>query len=741
MKASIIAVVLGFAVVAQAQPNAAVPSKTEPGTPTVKTTTAPVKPEADPWANRNDLFALPDIKPATTVSLGALSRASLPNGLELIVVPRGAVPSVEVTLAVRLSETAEPIEKAGLAQFVAGMLRKGTQKRSADQISDAIDSVGGALGATATGEGIIISCHARARDLGLCLDLVGDVAMNASFPEGEMGEIRQQLEATINQAKDDPGTLAQWHLANVFYGDDDPRGRPMSKRSLDGIDQAALKDFHDKWFAPNNAILAVSGDFDAKDLRKRIDKELGGWKKHEVPSLAEHDPRPIVVGKSMPVRLVDKSEATQSHVEIVGPGIRHSDPDLYAVRLMNYSLGGGAFSSRLMKVVRSEGGKTYHVHSAFEVGRDPGPFEVGTFTRNAETAGTIKLVLDEIAKMRASGPTQAELTAAKNNLIGGYGLHLETGEDLASNLIGAELDGLDAEFVAKYPERLNAVTLDDAKRAAAKHLDPRALVIVGRASEVGPMLKKAGYAKIEVVNWLDPVSTAERHAILAKRSAAAQVIPAEAMEGKRLIDVALKAQGGAAALEKVKTLDLKGDGTLSAQGQTMNAAVEVRMIRGSAIRQDMDLNGQQMTLAFAGGKGTIRSGSQAMAMPPDAAAEMRKSLFRDEKFILLNAATDPNAKARGLKPLSAGGVTYDIVEVISPENDITRLWLDQKTHLIARMTYTEEGKQVVDELSDYRAVQGVQLPFKTKHDAEIQKIEVSYKSIEINPKLAPDLFK
>jgi hypothetical protein len=182
-------------------------------------------------------------------------------------------------------------------------------------------------------------------------------------------------------------------------------------------------------------------------------------------------------------------------------------------------------------------------------------------------------------------------------------------------------------------------------------------------------------------------------------------------------------------------------GTWSAQGQTSNANVQIRLIRGQAIRQDMDLGGQPIALVFADGKGVIHSGVRVMLMPPDAAAEMRKSLFRDEKFIVYNAATDPNARVRGLKPEAAGGVTYDIVEVISPENDITRLWLDQKTHLVARMTYTEDGKPVTDELGDYRVVEGIKFPFATKHEAEIQKVEVSYKSIDVNPKLSPDLFK
>src|SRR5439155_24005923 len=142
----------------------------------------------------------------------------------------------------------------------------------------------------------------------------------------------------------------------------------------------------------------------------------------------EPPPRPLPVPqKGLPVRLVDKPDATQSALLVLGPGIRHADPALYAVRLMNFALGGGGFSSRLMKSLRSEGGKTYHVGSMFEVGRESGSFEASTFTRTSETVETARLVLDEIARMRKSGPTAEELKAAKNNLIGGYGLRLETG--------------------------------------------------------------------------------------------------------------------------------------------------------------------------------------------------------------------------------------------------------------------------------------------------------------------------
>ncbi|HWE29256.1 MAG TPA: pitrilysin family protein, partial [Polyangia bacterium] len=581
----------------------------------------------------------------------------------------------------------------------------------------------------------------RARDLSLCLELVSDLAMSATFPDAELGEARDELMTTVNGVKDNPQALASWHAANVFYGDDDPRGRPMSKRSIEAITRQDLTAFRDKWFAPNNAILAVSGDVDDKALKPMLQKTFGTWKKHEVPPVTDVPARPLpTVQKSLPVRLVDKPDATQSSVLLLGPGIRHADPQFYAVRLMNYALGGGGFASRLMRVVRSEGGKTYTVRSSFDAGRDAGPFETSTFTRNSETTATLKLVLDEIGKMRASGPSAEELKAAKNNLIGGYGLRLETGSDLAEELIGAEIDGLDNKYVVEYPARLDAVGVKEVAAAAAQHLDPRALVVVGKAAEVGPLLKKAGYNKIEVVSYLDPVSPSERKAAAASRSSTAEVQPAEAMEGRRLLELALQARGGRAALGKVQTLAMTGKGMLSMQGQKVPVAVEVREIRGKAVREDIDMGGMQLRQVMANGKAYIQQGEMRKDMPPEMKLEMEKAQFRDPNFIVLNA-TQPGVKVRGLSPTADGGVSYDTLEIISPEGDVYKLLLDGKTHQVAKMQYAAEQRQVRDDLGDYRIVDGVSFPFKLKHDAGAQEVDIQYDKVTVNPKLTADLFQ
>ena len=188
-------------------------------------------------------------------------------------------------------------------------------------------------------------------------------------------------------------------------------------------------------------------------------------------------------------------------------------------------------------------------------------------------------------------------------------------------------------------------------------------------------------------------------------------------------------------------MTMTGKGTLSMQGQQMPVSVETRAIRGKAVREDIDMGGMQVSQVFADGKGYVKQGDKRMDMPPDMKLEMQKALFRDPNFIVLNAL-QPGAKVRGLKPTADGGVSYDTLEIISPEGDLFRLLLDPKTHQVTRIHYSEEGKQAQDELADYRVIEGIAFPFKLKHDlGGGQKVEIDYDKIVINPKLTPDVFK
>jgi zinc protease len=692
-------------------------------------------PEKDPWEGRKDLFVAPTVAPSTKVDLGAVQRFTLPNGLLVIAVPRKQVPIIDVTLAVRSGSSADPLDKAGLAQFVAGMLRKGTEKRSADQISEEIDSVGGQLGAAAEDDGTLVSCTARSRDFGLCLDLVSDVTLRPTFPESEMGEIHDQLNANVEAVRDNPQALAAEHAANLYFGDQDPRGVPVSKKSLGSIDRPALQQFYKTWYAPNNAVMAVSGDFDAKTLKAQLTKWFGGWKKLDVPAKPE---RALPAASPLKVRLVDKPDSTQSQIVVLGPGVKHADADLYATRLMNYTLGGGAFSSRLMKVVRSEGGKTYGARSQFESRRDPGPFVATTFTRNDETTNTIKLVLGEIDRMKSTGSTAEELAAAKGNLIGGYGLHFETASDVAHQLLVAELDGLPADFAVKYPQKLAAVTVADTLKAAQAHLSPQALVVVGKASEVKPLLAAAKLAPTEIVDYMAPVSGTERSAIAQVKKEATAASPVEEEAGKKMLAAALKAQGGD-AVGKMKSLEVEGLGSMSIQGQSMSISFHGFYLPGRGLRQDIMLMGNAVSQVLIDGKAFIKQGPEAKDLPPPMAQSMKRDLWRDGNFILWNAA-QPGVKVRAQPQVTEGKLKFDVLTVVSPEGDVTKVLLDPQTHLIARVVYTDEGHETRDEYYSYKPEAGIQFSRKQLHTGGDQKFELEVEKVKVNKDLPKDTF-
>ena len=563
--------------------------------------------------------------------------------------------------------------------------------------------------------------------------------MNPAFPEGELGEIRDQLIAGVEQSRDNPGQLAQVHAANLYFGDDDGRGRPDSKRSIQAIDRATLVAFHSAWYHPNNSVLTISGDFEPKALRAALTKWFGGWKRGEAPKLLA---RGLPARGPMKIRLVDKPDATQAQIVVVGPGIKHADADLCATRLMNYTLGAGAFSSRLMKVVRSENAKTYGARSKFDTHREPGAFTATTFTREAEAASTIKLVLGEIERMQASGPSAAELVAAKSNMIGGYGLRFETGSDLARSLVIGELDGLPPDHVLKYPACLDAVTLPAVVQAARDHLAPQALVVLGNAKVLAPMLTAAKLAPTETIGYMEPISLAERKAIAEAKAkeqkAAASATPAEVTEGKLLLELALKAKG-AESIAKIADLHLNAVGSLTAEGQNMRIGFEGFYAPSRGQREDISMQGQVMSQVLDGAKAFAKVAMTAKDLPADQAAGMKRELWRNGNLVVLNAVA-PMAKLRALPQVTVGKQKLDALQVVSPDGDTMRLLFDPQSHQLLRVIWTEDGKEEHQELSDYKAEGGISIARHIVMEGEGHRVELTIDKVQINKGLPKETF-
>jgi zinc protease len=691
---------------------------------------------AEPWASQPDLIQAPARAEPKALQVPALERFALPNGLQVRIMREASLPLVHLRLLVPASTDQEPRELRALAQFAASMLTQGTKSRSAEQIAATIDQVGGSLSASADPDGTMVTCEVLTKDLGTCLELLPDVILRASFPESEMGQVRDQLLAGIKQVRDTPQLLVKEHFANLLWGEDHVRGWPQTAKTVGAITRKDLVTWHAERFQPMGSILFVAGDVNPTELKPLLEKAFGGWPKAGVPPPRAF-PEPSL--KGLTIRLVDKPDLTQTQIMIGHPGLAAADPDFLATTLFNYSLGAGAFSSRLMKVVRSEGGKTYHASSHFDAGRERGPFWAYTFTNNAQVVATLKLVLDELEKMRREGPTPAELEDAKSNLAGNHPLHLESPFALADALLGAEVEGLDADYVRDFPLRVNAVGLDEVKSAAARRLDPgnAVVVLVSKAEELEPLLKAAGYTW-EKVGYLEPTSARERAA--AKADLATPLDPAKVEAGRKLLDEALAAKGGLDKLRAVKDIQLKGTGKLSAQGQTFD--VQVSGYFGVPDRKRLDLTLPMGTITTVVTPEAAWGGMGAMTRdaPPELVAKEQAQMWRHKDLVLLRHL-EPGVVVVAREPVEEGGVRYDVVELRKADGSLrTALWLDPKTRMLARLVYDQDGEQAVEKYSDYRPVAGLQMSFAQQQTGPSGQVELTLSEVKVNAGLPAGLF-
>ncbi|MES1205054.1 MAG: pitrilysin family protein, partial [Pseudomonadota bacterium] len=366
-------------------------------------------PSEDPaaafWRGRLDLLQSPPPPKLAALNLPRVERWRQANGLEVVAVPRPDLPIISFSMAIKAGGYDEVNGRnEGAADFTAAMLRKGTGRRTADQIAEAIDNVGGSLDAGANMESSTVTCSVLAKDTALCLDLLAELTLRPTFPDGEMPEIRDQLLAGIAARADDPHQLAAEHLGNLLFGEGHPDGWVLTEDDVRRVTRQTLTAFWKAFYRPNNAILAVAGDFEVAGIKQGIERAFGKWESAPVPARPAFQVPPP---GDMRVVVVDKPDLTQATLMAGHAGVRHADPDWYAVTLMNYVLGGSDFSSRLMTEVRSKRGLTYGIGSSFGASLYQGAFRISAATRN-ETAGeALAVTVAELAKMKAEGPTAA----------------------------------------------------------------------------------------------------------------------------------------------------------------------------------------------------------------------------------------------------------------------------------------------------------------------------------------------
>ena len=408
------------------------------------------------------------------------TQETLPNGAVLLVSEQRNLPLVLIRVVLDAGSRRDPQGKGGLANLTASLITEGTATRSAQQIKDQIDFIGAGLDADADQDYAVVSLQVLRKDLDAGLDLLADVLLRPAFKADELARQREAVLATLRSQEDDPTTVAQKTFQRTLFGDT-PYGHAVegTTESVATLTRADVQQFYAHYFRPAGAAVVVVGDISTDEVRPALLRALGAWD-GEVPPPFVYPP--FTPPPAQTIRV--ERPVTQAGIVIGDLGVARDNPDYEKIAVMNYILGGGGFSSRLMDNIRTQAGLAYSVGSFFAAGKSPGPFEIVMQTKNASVSDAIARARQEVERIRNEPVSDDELQEAKRYLTGSYPLRLDSNAKIADFIAQTWFYGLGLNYADVYIARVNAVTGEDVTRVAQQYLRPdRFIEVIVTAGE------------------------------------------------------------------------------------------------------------------------------------------------------------------------------------------------------------------------------------------------------------------
>jgi zinc protease len=697
-----------FPALAQTQPGQTAPPQAAAKPPAA--TTAP--------ANAAQLVAqMPGAEPSKPYHFPPVATKTLANGLRVFVVTSSAEPSIGVQLLLTgAGSVNDPQGKPGVASMAASLLTQGTAKRTAQQIAESIDFVGGSLNATAADDDTIIGTKVVKKDFDLAMDLLSDVTLRAKFADEEIARQKQQLLSNLRVSYDDADYLASAVFERAVYGLH-PYGLPTEGTpiSIQAMSREDIIQFRDAYYAPGTALLAFSGDISPEAAFAAAEKYFGAWSAKQATTPAH---AAAAVSAGMHIIVVNKPDTVQTQIRIGKPGVRRGDPE-YIPLYITDRIFGGSYNSRLNTEVRIKKGLTYGANSVFDTRMDAGDLLASTFTRTETTVAAVQLVVDQIKGMASGNLKPEELTFARDYLVGVYPIQTETPDQVASRVLTAAHYGLPANYNETYQNRISAVTLPQANTVAAKYFQPATLLIVlaGNAAQFRDNLKRefpdASYEEF---------TPAEMDLLLPAMHRLPETVPAATPEtiarGKSEIADAMQAAGGP-AVGKIQSVEYSGIGVqASLQG---DLPIQLKLYLGYPNRYRMDTmvnlpglsNNSALAVGYDGKSGWTSSPQGTQDIPPSQIGEFIRRILLTGGLGLYQAAQAGTVQVQAVGQRDFQGLKADAVAIVSGSVHAV-VYFDSATHLAAGARYQQDTPQgaveTIEVWSDYREVDGAKFP-------------------------------
>lgn len=411
-----------------------------------------------------------------------VQKITLPSGMVLYLYPDHTLPVFNIQAIVRTGGVYEPKEKMGVAQLCGTVMRTGgTKTLSPDSLNAELEYMAGSVETSIGTEQGMANLNVLSKDIDRGLEIFADVLMNPAFRQDKLDLAKDQIKESIRRRNDQPQSIVFREFGSRIYGDH-PYGRVLEWETVKKLTRDDLISWHQTYFAPNNLMLGVTGDFDPGLMVDKIKKVFAGWEKKNI----NFPPIPKVADKPDPgIFVIDKPNLNQTNILMGHLGVDFTNPDIYAINVMNYILGGGGFTSRMTSRVRSDLGLAYSVGSQFNTNsRDLGTFGASCQTKTETTHKAMAEMVAVIKKMHEAPVTETELKSAKDSYINRFVFQFTTPGAVVSQLMGLDYFGRDPNFYKNYLDNVRKVTTDDVFRVAKTYLKPENLtmVVVGNVS-------------------------------------------------------------------------------------------------------------------------------------------------------------------------------------------------------------------------------------------------------------------
>ncbi len=660
-------------------------------------------------------------------------RVELENGMVVILIEDHELPLISVVARIRTGSRLEASERVGLASLTGSVLRSGgTQAMSGDELDDYLEGRAANVSSSIGGGSGSASMDCLKEDFRPVLSVFADILRRPAFQEDKLAIAKNQAVAGISRQNDNPQQILFREFREVVYGSDSPYARNETYQTIESITRDDLLAWHAQYFHPNNIIMGVIGDFETTEALAAIRESFGDWAsgpKAEPPTAAYQE-------RFEPgVYYVEKNDMTQSNIVIGHLGIRRDNPDYFAVEILNEILSGGG-ASRLYSNVRTTKGLAYAVSGGVSANWDyPGTFSMFMTTKTETTGAGIEALLEEAENLTAKPPTQEEVDKAKTGILNSFIFNVDTRSKILGQQLTYEYYGYPLDWLTRYRRGIEATTVEQVRQAAAKYVMPDrfGILVVGPSEGRDQPLTKFG----NVVELDITIPEPDKPEV---------AVTAEGTEkATEVIGKALQAAGGASAVDAISSLRFERTSTLTAPQGEIPVKSSVLVVPPGRMRQVLTLPFGEILTVLSPDDAFMKTPQGLNAIPGSQRGDLVKGMRRDP-LLVLQARNDDDFSAVWAGDSEVDGKPVHSVRIEVGGGTFTAAF-DSKTFLVVQIQYRGSGLgrgpgAIVQNLSDFREVSGVQYPFQTVTTHEGQPmVSTTVDSLVVNEPFDETSFK